>query len=251
MRNRVRRKRVAGESGPVMLLDRGRYRGRLAIVLGIVAAHHALQLREFAHHVGQQIGFGKHRRAVCQRRVGTEHCRDPRRQTPQSILSFGHRTELVVIAHAAELVDARCERLFAILFEKKLGVRKPCTQHAFIAADDLSRIVGFDVADQQKSVLQSAVRAGDCKVPLIPLHGKDEAFLRDFEKRRIESAGVDLGPFDQRGDFVNQVVRHDDFRARCGDFELRDDSGATFPKARDNLSLRGKRWLPGFRGGDR
>ena len=234
-----------------MLLDRGRYRRRLAIVLGVVTAHHALQLRELAHHVGEQIGLGKHCRAVCQRRIGTEHCRDPRRQKLQSIHSFGHRTELVVIAHASKLVDARCERLFAILLEEKLGVREPCPQHAFITADDLFRIVGLDVADQQKSVLQSAIRAGERKVPLIPLHGEDKAFLRDFEKRRIESAGVDLGPFDQRGDFVNQIVRHDDFRARCSDFELRDDSGATFAKASDNLSLRGKRWLPSFRGGDR
>ena len=36
-----------------------------AIVAGVITAHDALQFRELAHHVGEQIGFGKLCGGVC------------------------------------------------------------------------------------------------------------------------------------------------------------------------------------------
>ena len=54
---------IAGEARPVVLLDgaattAARRRPR------VVAAHHALQLGEFAHHAGQEVGLGEQRGAL-------------------------------------------------------------------------------------------------------------------------------------------------------------------------------------------
>jgi len=52
LRHGTFRKRIACEARPVVLLDRGRDRGRFAVVLRVVAAHEALQLGKFADHLG-------------------------------------------------------------------------------------------------------------------------------------------------------------------------------------------------------
>jgi hypothetical protein len=58
------RQLIAGEARLVVVLDRIRDIGRLAVVQRVVAAHDALQLGELADHVGQQVGLGQHRSAV-------------------------------------------------------------------------------------------------------------------------------------------------------------------------------------------
>ncbi len=70
----------------------------------------------------------------------------------------------------------------------------------------------LDVADQQEAVPELAVAIGQREVFLVLLHRQDQAFLRHGEERAIERAGVDGRPFDQRGDFVEQRVGHDDQR---------------------------------------
>ena len=54
-----RRQGVSRKSRPIVLLDRKRHFLRIALRLGVVAAHDALQFREFADHGGHQIGLGE------------------------------------------------------------------------------------------------------------------------------------------------------------------------------------------------
>ena len=58
------RQRVAGKAWLIVLGGGQRHGIRLAIVTGVIGAHDALQLREFTHHVGQQIGLGQFARRV-------------------------------------------------------------------------------------------------------------------------------------------------------------------------------------------
>ena len=59
-----------------MAFDGGGHFGVLAVELGVVHAHHALQLGEFAHHVGHQIGLGQVGGAGGQRGVGAQFMGD-------------------------------------------------------------------------------------------------------------------------------------------------------------------------------
>jgi hypothetical protein len=43
----------------------------LAVMLRVIAAHHALQLGKFADHAGCQVGLGQQRRALRQCHIGT------------------------------------------------------------------------------------------------------------------------------------------------------------------------------------
>ena len=68
LRDGARGQRVARVARQVVLGDRVGDLGRFAVVLRVVAAHRALQLRKFADHVGDQIGLRQQRRAVGERR---------------------------------------------------------------------------------------------------------------------------------------------------------------------------------------
>ena len=131
----------------------------------------------------------------------------------QALDAIGLRAQLVVVDDAAELGDARRERGLAVLVEEEFRVGEPRAQHALVALDDRRRIVRLDVADQQEAMRELARVVGQREVFLVLLHGQDQAFLRHGEEGGVECAGVNGRPFDQRGDFVEQRVGHDDLRA--------------------------------------
>ena len=62
--NRARRHAVGRALRAVMVLDGRRDGGAFALVGGVVAAHQALQLGEFANHAGDEIGLGQTRSAA-------------------------------------------------------------------------------------------------------------------------------------------------------------------------------------------
>ena len=113
-----------------MLLDGGRHLRRLAVVLRVVAPHEPLQLGEFTDHVGDEIRLGEQRGAVGEHGIGADHRRDGGGQRAQARHAIGLPAQLVVMDHAAELLDARLEPLPAILVEEELGVGQPRTARA-------------------------------------------------------------------------------------------------------------------------
>ena len=54
----VARQCVASKAGFVVVFNGYGYAVAQAFVAGVVVAHDALQLGKFAHHVGEQVGFG-------------------------------------------------------------------------------------------------------------------------------------------------------------------------------------------------
>ena len=213
LRDAARGQRVAGEARPVVLLDRVGDRRRLAVVLRVVASHHALQLGELADHVGDEIGLREQRRAVGGGGVGAELRGDLPREEAEPVDAIRLRAELVVVDDAAQPVDARGERLPAILVEEELRVGEPRAQHALVAGDDRRGIVRLEVATSRKRWLSLPSRVGEREVFLVLLHRQDQALLRHREERRIEAARVDDRPLDQRRDLVEQRVGRDQRRA--------------------------------------
>ena len=63
--NLAARQAVAGEAWFVVIFDGIGDVGSQAVMLGVVAAHDALQFGEFADHVGQQVGLGQHGGLFC------------------------------------------------------------------------------------------------------------------------------------------------------------------------------------------
>ncbi len=251
LRDRRHRQRVACEARPVVLLDGSGNVGRLAVVLGVIAAHQALQFREFADHVGDQVRFRKPRRALRQCAVRAQVRRDGRRDGAHARRPIRLRAELVVIDDAAELGQARFQRMAPVLVEEELGVGQPRAQHALVAGDDRRRVRRLQVAHQQEPVDELPRIVGEREVPLVQLHREDEAFLRDVQERGVERAGVDDRPFDQRRDFVQQRIRHDRRGVACRAFEADHDGGAARGEGWNDLAFGFERRRVGVGGRDR
>ena len=80
-----------------MLFNRGSDFRLLTIQHGIIFAHRALQLGEFAHHFGNQIGFGKPRGAFGGGTVCAQLLGDVRRDGLQAVNTLGLAANFVMI----------------------------------------------------------------------------------------------------------------------------------------------------------
>ncbi len=245
LRDAIFGKPVAGETRPIVLLDRGRDVRRLAVVLRVIAPHEALQLGEFTDHVGDEIGLGEHRRAIGLLWIGADVRRDRRGDHAHAVHPLRLRAELVVIDDGPEPFDAVGEADLAVLVEEEAGVGQARAQHALVALDDRRGILRLDVADDEEAMDESAAGVGQREIFLVLLHRQDQALLRNLEECPIEGSRVDRGPFDQRRHLVEQRVGHQDRGAAGSLGELRDDARAALGEARDDLAFGAQRFLVG------
>ena len=210
---------IARKAGLVMVFDGQSHAVAQALGAGIVAAHDALQLGKFAHHIGEQIGF-------CQSRgflhlavqdvktlfvfgaVGAgRHAQlvhNGMGDLPHALAALGLCAQLIVIHHLGQAADAAFECFFAILVEKEFGIRQAGVYHALVAVDDSAGVLRLDVADDQKLVGQFALRIQQREVFLVGLHGQNQAFLRHFQKLFLKLANQHMGALHQGSDFIQQ-----------------------------------------------
>ena len=234
--------RVAGETRLIVFRARQRDFFRLAVVARVVRAHRALQLGEFADHVGDQVGLGEQARRASRASTSAPISAAI---APASASTRSHalqlRTELVVIHDVREQRHAVGERLLLVLLEEELGVGQTRTHHALVAFDDIARRVRVDVRDDQEARAQLAVRVRQREVLLVRLHGQDQAFLRHLQERFLETAVVDHRPFDQRVHFVEQRFRHHHLVVAGERQQMRADGFLAVVEIRDDLALRAQR----------
>ena len=203
----------------------------------IVRAHRALQLGEFAHHVGQQIGLGQQRAARSVRHIRAKLLSQLAGDGLQARHAFKLRADLVVIDHAREQRHAIGQRLLLVLLEEEARVGQARADHALIALNDGLGCIRGDVRDDQEAVAQMALRVGQRKVLLVGLHGQDQTLLRYGEECFLEMAGVDHGPLHQRVHLVEQRFGHD-HRIGASRFEqLGADGFLALAVAGDDLAL--------------
>ena len=107
----------------------------LALMLfeGVVAAHHALQLGEFAHHQAGQVRLGEGCGPLRCRRVRPHLRRDLGGESGHPLHFFRHRAELGVEHDLFERRDAGFELHLAVLVPEELGVREARAQDALVA----------------------------------------------------------------------------------------------------------------------
>ena len=130
--------------------------GRFTIVLGVIAAHDALQLRELANHIGYEVGLGQLSRTRYVGGVSADGVADLRGEILYAQQTIQLCTQFVVIDHIAQFGDTRCQRLLAILREEEAGVRQTWANHALVAADDVLRIGHLHVRHNQELIAQLA-----------------------------------------------------------------------------------------------
>ena len=160
-----------------------------AVVARVVAAHRALQFREFADHVGDQIGLGEPRG-----RVGLaplRRCAAIARAIPRARRARP-AAELVVIDHLGEPRHAIGERLLAVLVEEELRVGQARAHHALVAFDDGAR-VGRAMLLTTRNPCSACPRRRQREILLVGLHREDEAFLRHREELVLEAARSTFG----------------------------------------------------------
>ncbi|CFL86638.1 Uncharacterised protein [Bordetella pertussis] len=189
----------------VLRAQGGDHVGGLAVALGVVGAHDALQLGELAHHVRAQVGLGQQRGAVAMGGVAAQRRGDAARDGAHALDAFELGAQLVVVDDAAQLLDARGQRGLAVGLEEELGVGQARTHHALVAFDDVGRVGHLHVADDQEAVRQLAAgRVEQREVLLVQPHGQDQALLRHLQELFLELPDIDRGVFDQGGHFVQQ-----------------------------------------------
>ncbi len=241
--------------------------GRFTVVQCVVITHQPLQLGKLAYHFGQQISLAQPGRAFGQLRIAADPLGNGDGQFLQTLHALQLAAELVVINHMGQAWQAGIESGLAILFIEKLGVGKPCPQHAGVAVNDVVGFAGLEVADQQIFRQQFGLWAHQCKVFLVLLHRQADALGRHPEEIPIEFTDVYRRPLDNRGHFVKQVLigtknrlRHNSallefFFVACkvcdvpvlrqehvrlesgrGHAQLLADRFAPFPEARDDLT---------------
>ncbi len=240
------RQGVAREAGLVVVLDGIGHFGGQAVGLGVVAAHGALQFREFAHHVGDEVGLGELRGLVGM--AGQLHVADLLGDGPgngaHALHALALGAQLVVIDHPGQRGHAGFERLLAVLIEEELGIGQARAHHALVAAHHGARVVGADVADHQEAVRETAFGIEQREVLLVGLHREDEAFLRHVEELLLELAHQHIGPFDQRRDLVEQRIVFDGPHAAAhalgSRLQLAGDLGAAIGECGDDCALLGQ-----------
>ncbi len=214
-----------------------------AIVAGIVAAHDALQLGEFADHVGQQIGLGQAcgLLGLLGQQIAAHLLANRLGDGTNARHALALCAQLVVINHFGQAFNARFERFLAVLVEEELGIGQARAHHTLVAADHQRSVVRRDVAHHQKTVRQLARCVDQGKVFLVGLHREDQAFLRDVQELGLELASQHVRALDQGGHFVQQRVILDRLAttphlgSRC--LQLAHDLGAALGKAGDDRAL--------------
>ncbi|MNC03572.1 hypothetical protein D3C75_509840 [compost metagenome] len=96
--------------------------------------------------------------------------------------------------------------MLEVSLEEELGVRQTGAHHLLVAADDLARVLGLDVGDEDELRQQLAALVVDREVLLVTLHGVNQRLGRYRQELLFEVGGQHHRPFDQGGDFFQQGV---------------------------------------------
>ena len=119
-----------------------------------------MQFREFTDHFRQQVGFDQSCRAVDKLCIDAHFFRNENRQETDPGHSLGKSAQLVVVHDIGETRQRVFEPFLFVLFEEETGIRQTWTDHAFVAADDALRGIGFHIGYDQKARAQTSFGIG-------------------------------------------------------------------------------------------
>ena len=188
-----RRRRISGNRvGQVVVVNRLPHALGLPLLARVDAAHHSLQLRQFRHHLGGEIGFRE--TARCRRRIGQRWrrqglCGNPSCQRLDALRLLEIAPELLVESNRPEPLDARFERNVAIGIPEETRITQPRRQHALVIARDRLLVDRIGVGHDQKGRLQPPGFVDNRKIMLMMNHRRRQHFFRKGEKFLREGPG--------------------------------------------------------------
>ena len=185
----LQRHRVGRALRLVVQLD-GARDGRVHVLgLGVVAAHEALQLGEFADHAGDEVGLGQLGGALGERRLAqllrVAICR-------ASSLTRSARSNCVP-SFSWKVMPFSSSRIISSFFlrscsQKNLASDEARRDHLLVAGDDgLAAVPGLLVGDQQE-VVRQLLAVAQREALLVRLHRRRQALGRHVEERLVELA---------------------------------------------------------------
>ena len=169
--------------------------GALLLVERVVAAHDALQLREFANHVADEVGLAENAGALGVLRVRTNDWCEVLREMPDALYAVVLAAELFVESDLLQLRHPSLERDLAILIEEELRIRQPRGDDALIALGYRGpAVLGLEIGNQHEAVGE-VIALRHREALLMRLHGGGEHFRRHAQEVLVEASHERHRPF--------------------------------------------------------
>ncbi len=190
-----------------MVLAGVRDRFVLVLRLGVVFAHQALQLGEFADDFGQQIRLAQLCRALGFRHIGVNERRKLAGERDDARDALFLRAQFLVKHDLRKLRQPVFQPRLQIGVVEELGVRQACADDALVAGDDRGAVVGrLDVRHQDELVDQlGGLRIAQHEALLVGADGGADHFARDRQEGFVERAHQRHRPFHQPRHFRQQA----------------------------------------------
>ncbi len=224
----VGRHAVGGPERPVVVLD-GRGDGRLFAGLGgVVAAHQALQLRELADHLGDEVRLGEFGGAfgvvgIGRRRSGAIS----RASRMMRLTRWPCVPSLLVEDDAVELGQPVLEFRLEVGLPEIAGVGKAGADDPLVAGDDRLAAIGrLDIGGEDEAIGETPSRRLDAPGDDV-IGGQGATSTKHFwlarmvvritsernlEERLVEAADQHHRPLDQTGHFLEKRLVLDQFQ---------------------------------------
>ena len=208
-RHRIGRHEIVRALRLVVILDGVRRPLRPRPAPGVVAAHQALQLGEFADHLGQR---DRPCRAAPRARPWPRRRRPAARDAPASATMRAMRSAWVPSFSWNTMCSNFGRRSSSLRLQiglvEELRVRQPRADDALVAGDDRRAAVArLDVGDEDELVGElRGLRIAHHEAFLVVADGGADDLLGDREERLVERAHQHHRPFDQPRDLGQQAL---------------------------------------------
>ena len=169
---------------------------------GVVAAHRALQFREFADHRGLQIGLDHAGGLFGQIGIGPDHRRNLTREGGDAGDPVGLRAKLVVEGDIGQprrhAFKAGVRDGAQVILPKEFRIREAGRQHLVVARQNGGTVIGgFAVGDGDEAFDPPGFRVADREELLMLAHRGLQNLRRKPQKIRANRTHQDDGPFDK------------------------------------------------------
>ena len=235
-----------------MLADRrGHFLG-LAVGARVVAAHDPLEIRELAHHVGEEIALAELGGAQQRFDGAADGLGDRSAERAHAARLVAERAELRLEGHRIERRRARGEGLLAVLFPEEGGIGEARPHDALVALAHLRGVAALDVAHRDEGGQEAPGSILHREVTLVVRERRDQHFPRQREEALLEAPRERHRPLGERRHLIEE--RGGDERAaarvrrRGGDFGL--DALAARRQIRQHMAALTERALVGSGAGD-
>ena len=198
----------------VVILDRVGDSGVLALVQRVIAAHRALQFREFIDHFGDEIGLGQARRLLGEVRIGAHHRRQLAHQRRHTLHLVSHRAQLFVEGDLAQPFGHLAQRRLPVIVPEMSRVGETRREHARIARSNRLAAIGGHLVGHADEFRRHArlARLFHGEVFLVRLHRQGDDFRRQVQEVRVHLAQQRHRPFHQSGDLGQKPRILDQFQ---------------------------------------